>query len=54
MRSLYDTDAALAEHATADVFTHTCDDRTGALAWEIAGCIAGLVLALLSAPTFWR
>ncbi|WP_298233910.1 hypothetical protein [uncultured Azohydromonas sp.] len=52
MGDLYATDAALAEQAVADAFTHTRNDRTGSFAWEVAGCIAGLVLALLSAPAF--
>ena len=54
MPSLHDTDKALAEQALADLSHHTHDDRAGSLAWEVAGCIAALVLALLSAPAFWR
>jgi hypothetical protein len=54
MRDLHKSDDALAEQAMADTFTHTRNDRARSLAWEVAGCIAGLVLALLSAPPFWR
>jgi hypothetical protein len=54
MRSLYNIDEALAEQALADAFTHRACDRAGSLAWEVAGRITGLALALLSAPTFWR
>lgn len=53
MRDLYDTDEALAEQALADAFVHCACDRAS-LAWEVVGCITGLVLALLSAPAFWR
>jgi hypothetical protein len=53
MHRLYDTDDTLAEQALADAFRHTRNDHARSLAWEIAGCVAGLVLALLSAPAFW-
>ncbi|WP_157118895.1 hypothetical protein [Azohydromonas lata] len=53
MADLYATDATLAEQAVADAFAHARNDRAGSLAWEVAGCIAGLLLALLSAPAFW-
>jgi hypothetical protein len=56
MRDLYEPDEALAEHAFAHAHAFSCT-RNGFprdLAWEIAGCIAGLVLAVLSAPAFWN
>jgi hypothetical protein len=54
MPDLYATDEGLAEQALSDAFACTREDRAGSLAWEVAGCIAGLVLALLSTPAFWR
>jgi hypothetical protein len=54
MGSLHDTEDALAEQTVADVFMHACLRLHPCLAWEVARCLARLVLALLSAPTFWR
>jgi hypothetical protein len=54
MPDLYALDAALAEQALADLFAGTRNSRAGSLLWEVAGCIAGLLLALASAPAFWR
>jgi hypothetical protein len=54
MPDLYEPDEALAEQAFAHAFTCTRNDFPLALAWEIAGCITGLVLAVLSAPAFWN
>lgn len=46
----YATDPALAEQATADAFEHTRNDRARSVPWDVLGFLAGLLLALASAP----
>ncbi|WP_157270606.1 hypothetical protein [Azohydromonas aeria] len=50
MGDLYATDAALAEQATADAFEHSTCDRARLIPWDVLGFLAGLLLALASAP----
>lgn len=50
MPDLHDTDDALAEQATADVFNQTRNDRARSFPWDVLGFIAGVLLALASAP----
>jgi hypothetical protein len=50
MPDLHDTDKALAEQATADVFNHTRNDRAWSFPWDLLGFIAGLLLTLATAP----
>ena len=52
MPDLHNTDEALAEQAMADAFACTRDDRARSFPWDVLGFIAGLLLALLSAPFF--
>ena len=50
MADPYATDAALAEQATADAFEHSAYDRARSIPWDVLGFLAGLLLALASAP----
>lgn len=50
MPDLNDTDEALAEQTTADTFNHTRNDQPRTFPWDVLGFIAGLLLALASAP----
>ena len=50
MPDLHDTDEALAEQTVADAFACTRDDRVRSFPWHVVGFLAGLLLALLSAP----
>ncbi len=52
MPDLHDTDDALADQAVADAFACTRDDRARSFRWDVLGFIAGVLLALLSAPFF--
>lgn len=50
MPDLHDTPAALAEQTVADALRPLRNDCTASVPWPVAAYVAGVLLALLSAP----